>query len=134
MPIKTEVVIIGGGPAGLTAAIYTARANLKPIVAMGASNPGGQLIQTTDIENFPGVGKMEGFQLIENMKNQALEFGAELIQEDATNFDFSKQGGPFRLKIGKEDYITSSIIIATGASANWLHAKREDEFINRGIR
>src|SRR3989338_4533955 len=94
--MKKDVIIIGSGPAGLTASIYTIRANLSTLVISG-STPGGQLMLTTDVEDFPGFGKIQGPELIEKMRDHASSFGVEFLDEDVTEVDFKKQ--PFKLKV-----------------------------------
>ncbi len=113
-----NVVIIGSGCAGLTAAIYAARANLKPLVIRGVE-AGGQLTLTTLVENFPGFPKgVHGPELVELMQKQATEFGTEFLEGNVTKADLSKR--PFVLELGKETIETESLIIASGASAKML--------------
>src|SRR6266571_261756 len=113
-----NTVILGTGCSGLTAAIYAARANLKPLVFEG-HQPGGQLSLTTLVENFPGFPDgVQGPELIENMKKQAARFGAEFKQGDVSAADLSKR--PFTLKLGSETLETKILIVASGASARWL--------------
>ncbi len=130
-----NVVIIGSGPAGHTAAIYAGRANLKPLVFEGfqaGGIPGGQLMTTTDVENFPGfpTGIM-GPELMGRIKAQAEHCGAELITEDVTGVDLSQR--PFVVRSDSQEVRTHSIIIATGATAKRLHLPSEPEFWNKGI-
>jgi thioredoxin reductase (NADPH) len=126
-----DTVIIGSGCAGLTAAIYAARSNLKPLVLEG-HEPGGQLSITTLVENFPGWPEgVQGPELIENMKKQAARFGAELRMAHLTSVDLSKS--PFELQIGKEVVQTRSLIIASGASARWLNLPSEQALIGFGV-
>ena len=126
-----DTVIIGSGCAGLTAAIYTARANLKPLVLEG-HEPGGQLSITTLVENFPGWPEgIQGPQLIENMKLQATRFGAEFRMGHLASADLSKR--PFALKIGSETIHTRTLIIASGASARWLGLPSEQALIGHGV-
>lgn len=127
-----KVVIIGTGPAGLTAAIYTARADLKPIVLEG-EQPGGQLTLTTEVENFPGfVDGVMGPELMSNMKNQAARFGAEFVPTRCTEVDFSKR--PFTIKASNgETYMAETVIISTGASAKMLGLPGEKELVGRGV-
>eukprot|EP00475_Leptophrys_vorax_P032769 TRINITY_DN5098_c0_g1_i1.p1 TRINITY_DN5098_c0_g1~~TRINITY_DN5098_c0_g1_i1.p1 ORF type:complete len:368 (-),score=92.85 TRINITY_DN5098_c0_g1_i1:96-1199(-) len=134
---KAKLVIVGSGPAGLTAAIYAGRAGLKPIMAAGSVRgqilPGGQLMITTEVENYPGFPEpIEGPELMDRFFKQAKNFGTEVHEEWATEFEF-KQGGPHRLKIGKEQYETDAIILANGAAAKWLNNPDEDKFRNNGI-
>src|SRR5438270_2608179 len=113
-----NTVILGSGCAGLTAAIYAARANLKPLVLEG-HEPGGQLSITTLVENFPGfVDGIQGPELIDNMKKQAARFGAEYQHGHLVSADFSKR--PFALNLGSTQLRTRTLIVASGASARWL--------------
>jgi thioredoxin reductase (NADPH) len=126
-----NTVILGSGCAGLTAAIYSARANLKPLVLEG-HEPGGQLSITTLVENFPGwPDGVQGPELVENMKKQAIRFGAELRMAHLTSVDLLRS--PFELQIGKDTVHTRSIIIASGASARWLGLQSEQALIGRGV-
>ena len=126
-----NVVIIGSGCAGLTAAIYTARANLKPLVIDG-HEPGGQLSLTTHVENFPGFPDgIMGPELIENMRKQAQKFGAEFKAGALTEVDLRQR--PFKITAGKETYETKTLIVAAGASARLIGLPREKELIGRGV-
>ncbi len=126
-----KVVIIGSGCAGNTAAIYTARANLKPLVVMG-HEPGGQLSITSLVENFPGFPEgVDGPVLVENMKKQAETFGAEFVYGGVEQAHLTEQ--PFRLKIDEEWHETRTLIIASGASARWLGLPSEQKLIGRGV-
>lgn len=132
-----NVVIIGSGPAGYTASIYAARANLAPIMLAsepkGMQMPGGQLMFTTEVENFPGFPEgIQGPDLMELMKKQALRFKTEIIEEDVTEVDF-KPGGPFRVRSQSGWIESRSVIIATGATAQWLNLPDETKFRNRGL-
>ncbi len=132
-----NVIIVGSGPAGYTAAIYTARAGLLPMMLASEPKadqmPGGQLMFTTDVENFPGFPEgVQGPDLMELMKKQALRFGTEMVDEDAEEVDFCP-GGPFRLRSASGWHESRSVIIATGASAQWLHLPNESKFRNRGL-
>jgi thioredoxin reductase (NADPH) len=134
---KVKLVIVGSGPAGLTAAIYAGRAGLKPVMAAGSVRgqilPGGQLMITTEVENYPGFPEpIEGPELMERFLKQAKNFGTEYYEEWATEFQF-KQGGPHKLKIGKQDYEADAIILANGAAAKWLNNPEEDKYRNNGI-
>ena len=126
-----DTVILGSGCSGLTAAIYAARSNLKPLVLEG-HEPGGQLSITTLVENFPGwPDGIQGPELIENMKKQATRFGAELRMAHLNSIDLSKR--PFALNIGKEIIHTRTLIIASGASARWLGLPSEQALIGHGV-
>ncbi|KAK8956673.1 Thioredoxin reductase NTRC [Platanthera zijinensis] len=130
-----NVVIVGSGPAGYTAAIYAARANLKPVVFEGyqvGGVPGGQLMTTTEVENFPGFPDgISGPDLMERMRKQAVRWGAELFQEDVELVDV--RSSPFIIKSSEREVRCHSLIIATGATARRLKLPREDEFWSRGI-
>ena len=129
--IVRDTVILGSGCAGLTAAIYTARANLKPLVLEG-HEPGGQLSITTLVENFPGWPEgIQGPELIENMKKQALRFGAEFRMAHLVSVDLSQR--PFVLNLGSETIRTRTLIIASGASARWLGLPSEQALIGHGV-
>lgn len=126
-----DTVIIGAGCAGLTAAIYAARANLKPLVLQG-HEPGGQLSLTTLVENFPGFPEgIQGPELIENMKKQAARFGAEFHVGHLAHADLRQR--PFVLDLGKEKIRTRTLIVASGASARWLGLPHEQALIGHGV-
>ena len=127
-----KVVIIGTGPAGLTAAMYNARADLKPLIIEG-HEPGGQLTLTTEVENFPGFPQgVMGPELMKNMKDQAARFGAEFIQDICSEIDLSKR--PFQLKTSRgESFLAETVIISTGASAKFLGLPHEKELTGRGV-
>ena len=126
-----DVIIIGSGPAGLTAAIYNSRAKLKTLVVAGTMW-GGQLMLTTEVENFPGFKEgILGPDLMDNMWKQAERFGAEMIFDDATAVDFSSK--PFKVTVGRKVYEGKSVIIATGASAKWLGLESETRLRGRGV-
>lgn len=129
---RRKVIIIGTGPAGLTAAIYAARADLKPLILEG-HEPGGQLTLTTEVENFPGFehGVM-GPELMGNMKKQAARFNAEFLSVVATDVDFSKR--PFKVTASNgTTWEADTVIISTGASAKWLGLPNEKELTGRGV-
>jgi thioredoxin reductase (NADPH) len=126
-----DVIIIGSGPAGLTAAIYTTRADLKTLVIAGGKW-GGQLMLTTLVENFPGFPEgIQGPELMQNMRKQAEHFGTEFIDEDFISADFSVR--PFKIKASDKTYEAKSVIIATGADTKWLGVPGEEEKIGRGV-
>ncbi|MBI5084982.1 MAG: thioredoxin-disulfide reductase [Acidobacteria bacterium] len=126
-----NVIIIGSGCAGNTAAIYTGRAGLKPLVISG-HEPGGQLSLTTEVENFPGFPEgIMGPQLVENMKQQASRFGAEYLSGKVEEADLSKR--PFRLKVDGEWHECRTLIVASGASARWLGLPNEQRLIGHGV-
>src|SRR5579859_2959194 len=129
-PIR-NVVIIGSGCAGHTAAIYAARANLNPLVLEG-HEPGGQLSITTLVENFPGFPDgIQGPELIENMKKQAARFGTDYQMAHVASADFTKR--PFVLNLGNKQLLTRTLIIASGASARWLGLPSEQALIGHGV-
>ena len=132
MKKHSKVLILGSGPAGYTAAIYAARAMLKPILVFG-SEPGGQLTTTTDVENFPGYSKViQGPWLMEEMKGQAKAVGTEMIQDHIKKVDLSKK--PFTATGDSgQVYTADSFIISTGAQARWLNLKSEQEFRGFGV-
>jgi thioredoxin reductase (NADPH) len=126
-----DVIVIGSGPAGLTAAVYCGRALLKTLVIAGAI-PGGQLMLTTEVENFPGFEEpILGPDLIQRMRKQAERFGAEFLQDDATDVDFKSR--PFKVKTAGETYESNAVIIATGASAKWLGLDSETRLRGKGV-
>ena len=127
-----DIIIIGSGPAGDTAALYTARANLKPLVIEGIE-PGGQLMITTDVENYPGFPKgIQGPELMEEFKSQAERFGAEYIFGEVSSVDFNNR--PFTITVDEETtYKSNSVIIATGATAKLLGLENESNLMGRGV-
>ncbi len=134
-----KLIIIGSGPAGLTAAIYAARAQLAPIVLEGGflptgdlMTPGGQLMITTEVENFPGFPEgVTGPDLVDKIRDQAKRFGSRHLDAPAEDVDFS--GFPLRVKIEDEWVETATVIIATGANARWLGLPSEQKYMNRGV-
>jgi thioredoxin reductase (NADPH) len=126
-----KVIIVGSGPAGYTAAIYAARANLAPLMVSGLQS-GGQLMLTTLVENFPGfVDGVMGPELMETMRKQAERFGTDMIAEDATAVDFARR--PFVVRVGETAYEADTVIVATGASAKLLGVPGERELMGRGV-
>ncbi len=132
MSDREKLVIVGGGPAGLTAAIYAARADLAPLVVTG-QQPGGQLMLTSEVENYPGFPEgIAGPELMGNMRRQAERFGARFLDEEMTEVDF--RGPPLRLVADSGELRAQSVIIATGASARWLGVPGERRLVGRGSR
>ena len=127
-----KLIILGSGPAGLTAAIYAARAILKPVVIAGRE-PGGQLMITSDVENYPGFPEgVKGPEIMELFKSQALRFGSRFVEGDVIDVDFSKRH--FRVTLENNDSLTcESIIVSTGASAKWLGIDSEKKYSGRGV-
>ncbi|MEX0833477.1 MAG: thioredoxin-disulfide reductase [Actinomycetota bacterium] len=131
MPEQREVVILGSGPAGLTAALYAARANLKPLVLKGI-DAGGQLMLTTEVENYPGFpDAILGPELMEAMEKQSARFDAELLHQAASRVDLSSR--PFGIWSGDEEWRAKSLIISTGASSRWLEVPGESLLRGRGV-
>src|SRR5262245_38908887 len=133
MPVSDvrDLIIVGGGPAGYTAALYAARANLNPLVIEGISF-GGQLMITTDVENYPGDPEgVLGPAMMQDFRRQAERFGAEFISDDVTAVDFSER--PFRVAIGNHEYYARAVIVATGASARQLGLESERVLQGRGV-
>src|SRR6266576_4725405 len=126
-----DCIIIGGGPAGYTAALYAARANLAPLVIEGF-NWGGQLMITSDVENYPGYPDgIMGPEMMAEFRRQAERFGTEFVTDDVTRVDFSER--PFRVWVEGEEYRARSVIVATGASARWLGLESEERLKGRGV-
>src|SRR5919199_3075926 len=126
-----DVIIVGGGPAGYTAALYAARANLKPLVIEGF-NWGGQLMITSDVENYPGYTEgVLGPEMMADFRRQAERFGAEFLTDDVTRVDFSEQ--PLRVYVGDDEYAARAVIVATGASARFLGIPSEEKHKGRGV-
>ncbi len=131
-PRTTPLAILGSGPAGLTAALYGARAELRPIVVTGVP-AGGQLLITTEVENFPGFPEaIQGPELVDRMRRQAARFGAEFVDDNVTRVDFSHR--PFRLATGaRGEVVAEAVIVATGATARWLGLPSESRHKGRGV-
>ena len=126
-----DVIVIGGGPAGYTAALYAARANLNPLVIEGFSW-GGQLMITSDVENYPGYPDgIMGPEMMAEFRRQAERFGTEFVTDDVSRVDFSER--PFRVWVEGEEYRARSVIVATGASARWLGLESEERLKGRGV-
>jgi thioredoxin reductase (NADPH) len=126
-----DLIIIGGGPAGYTAALYAARANLEPLVIEGFQW-GGQLMITSDVENYPGYADgIMGPEMMADFRRQAERFDAQFVTDDVTKVDFSER--PFRIWVDKEEYRANAVIIATGASARWLGLPGEQRLQGRGV-
>jgi len=131
MPETRNLIILGSGPAGLTAGLYAARADLKPLI-LGGSKPYGQLMLTTDVENYPGFPEgVQGPELMDKFSKQAVKFGAEIILEDVMEVNFKKS--PFTVKTASNSYLSKAVIVATGADTNWLGLESEQRLIGRGV-
>lgn len=125
-----KVIILGSGPAGYTAALYAARANLKPLQIMG-QEPGGQLMTTTDVENWPGDKQLTGPELMEKMEDHVVHFGTEIVHDHIENVQLNTR--PFILTGNDQKYSCDALIIATGASAQYLGLESEQAFMGRGV-
>ena len=126
-----DLIVIGGGPAGYTAALYAARANLQPLVIEGF-RWGGQLMITSDVENYPGYPDgIMGPEMMAEFRRQAERFGTEFVTDDVTRVDFSER--PYRVWVEGEEYRARSVIVATGASARWLGIESEERLKGRGV-
>src|SRR3954449_42399 len=126
-----DIIIVGSGPAGLTSAVYTARANLRPLVIEGLG-AGGQLMLTTDVENYPGFPDgILGPELMGKFREQALRFGAEFVTADADKVDLS--GNPFGVWVGDEEYRSRALIVSTGANAKMLGLASEQKLLGHGV-
>jgi len=127
----TRVLIVGSGPAGYTAAIYAARAELQPIVLAGFQS-GGQLMLTTDVENYPGFPEaLSGPEMMERFRKQAERFGTRVVEDDAIGLDLSKR--PFTVRTREKTFTADAVILAMGASARWLGIESEQRLLNRGV-
>ncbi len=137
MPTVHNVIIVGSGPAGLTAAIYTARANMEPLVIEGepsstSDQPGGQLMLTTEVENYPGFpDAIMGPDLMTSFRAQAERFGAKYITEKVTRIDFSER--PFKVYVGKTEYLADTVIVSTGARSLMLGLEAETRLMGHGL-
>ena len=126
-----KVIIIGSGPAGYTAALYTSRALLKPLLFAGYAS-GGQLMLTSDVENYPGYPEgIMGSEIMSDFRKQAEKFGTEIVDKNVSSVDLSSR--PFKVTVEGEDFFSESIIVSTGAEARWLGAENEDQYKGRGI-
>ncbi len=127
-----DVIIIGSGPAGYTAAIYAARADLRPLVFEGAVTAGGALMNTTEVENFPGFPQgVQGPELMEHLRAQAERFGAELVPSDVTEVDLTAE--PKIVKVGDEVHRAHAVIVATGSKYRYLGLDNEPRLLGRGV-
>jgi thioredoxin reductase (NADPH) len=129
--MSEQVIIVGSGPAGLTAAVYAARADLNPFMVEGIA-AGGQLMLTTDVENYPGFPDgIMGPELMEQFRKQAERFGTRIVTADATRVDFSSR--PFKVWVDADEYEADSVIVSTGASASWLGLENEERLRGHGV-
>nr|MDT0666595.1 FAD-dependent oxidoreductase [Micromonospora sp. DSM 115978] len=131
-PTVHDVIIIGSGPAGYTAAVYAARANLRPKVFEGAVSAGGALMTTTEVENFPGFQQgIQGPELMESMRAQAERFGADLVPDDVTEVDLA--ANPKRVTAADGTHLARTVIVATGSAYRMLGVPGEDTLLGRGV-
>jgi thioredoxin reductase (NADPH) len=131
VPNVRDLIIIGGGPAGYTAALYAARADLEPLVIEGFAW-GGQLMITSDVENYPGYADgIMGPEMMADFRRQAERFGAEFVTDDVTRVDFSER--PFKVIVGNDEHLANAVIVSTGASARWLGIETEEQHKGRGV-
>ncbi len=131
MPERVRVLIVGSGPAGYTAAIYAARAELEPVMLAGFQF-GGQLMLTTDVENYPGFPEgVTGPEMMDLFQKQAERFGTRVLFEDASELDLSQR--PFRVKTAEKEFLADALVLATGASARWLGIESEQRLQNKGV-
>ncbi|MBI4256698.1 thioredoxin-disulfide reductase [Candidatus Uhrbacteria bacterium] len=130
-----QVIIIGSGPAGYTAAVYAARADMNPLLFEGqrlGGSPGGQLMLTTEVENYPGFPEgLMGPDLMEKFKAQAVRFGTRIVSEDITAVDFGSR--PFKVQAGEKEYFAKSVIVCTGAQAMWIGVPGEEQYQGHGL-
>lgn len=130
---QTQLVIVGSGPAGYTAAVYAARAGLSPVVIAGSVTAGGELMNTTDVENFPGFPEgIQGPELMENMRQQAERFGAQVVYDDVASIDFAPGAHKLTTALGSE-YIAQAVILATGSAYRHLNVPGEDQLSGHGV-
>src|SRR5689334_21670175 len=131
MDSHRKIIILGSGPAGLTAGLYASRANLRPLVFEGIQ-PGGQLTITTEVENYPGFPEgVLGPEMMDLFRKQALKFGTETLFQDVTEVDFSRR--PFRIVADEKEYTAEAVIIATGASAKLVGLESERKYMGYGV-
>lgn len=130
---QTQLVIVGSGPAGYTAAVYAARAGLSPVVIAGSVTAGGELMNTTDVENFPGFPEgIQGPDLMENMRQQAERFGAQVVYDDVASIDFAPGAHKLTTALGSE-YTAQAVILATGSAYRHLNVPGEDQLSGHGV-
>lgn len=130
---QTQLVIVGSGPAGYTAAVYAARAGLSPVVIAGSVTAGGELMNTTDVENFPGFPEgIQGPELMENMRQQAERFGAQVVYDDVASIDFKTGAHKLTTALGSE-YTAQAVIVATGSAYRHLNVPGEDKLSGHGV-